>query len=335
MTPSYKITANSEDVTDAIRKRFVSMSFTDEAGYKNDKFQLVLEDHRPFIKIPDKGDRLVVWVGYSSALNSEKRGGMYKMGEFILDERSFSKFPSKIELTAHADSTLGSFKESRDQSYHNVTIGNIVREIAARNEFVPKVSDKLNSIYIEHIDQQSQADMAFLLALAKRHNAVMKVVSGNLLFVERKRVNSLSGIKLPVRKVNCASSDLKNLRWLDQSRSRYREVIASYYDTDKAEEIEVSESDEESEGEQTFKIKRLYNTESEARDSARAKLEALNSQGDTLSLKIVGDATLRSEGTLELVDIRPQVPKVWEILKVIHRLDKSGFVTDMECEVKK
>ncbi|MDF1583908.1 MAG: hypothetical protein P1P78_11420 [Methyloprofundus sp.] len=63
MTPAYKILANQNDITAAIRDRLISLNITDEAGMQSDSITIVLDDRDNIIELPNKGAQLDVFIG--------------------------------------------------------------------------------------------------------------------------------------------------------------------------------------------------------------------------------------------------------------------------------
>ena len=66
IAPAFRILANSEDITAAIRDRFKSMRLTDETGTTSDTVEITLADHDPAnpIAVPPTGAELEVFIGY-------------------------------------------------------------------------------------------------------------------------------------------------------------------------------------------------------------------------------------------------------------------------------
>ena len=66
IAPRFRVTANNEDITEALRERFVSLRLTDKAGLDSDELTITLADHDPQapIALPPAGAELTVWLGY-------------------------------------------------------------------------------------------------------------------------------------------------------------------------------------------------------------------------------------------------------------------------------
>ncbi|MDM3598807.1 contractile injection system protein, VgrG/Pvc8 family, partial [Proteus mirabilis] len=70
-----------------------------------------------------------------------------------------------------------------EMSYHQKTLGDIVRTIAGRNYVTAVVDPGLDTVNIEHIDQTNESDGSFLTRLVQLNGATACVKNWSLLFM--------------------------------------------------------------------------------------------------------------------------------------------------------
>ncbi|WP_411024433.1 contractile injection system protein, VgrG/Pvc8 family, partial [Salmonella sp. s56041] len=81
----------------------------------------------------------------------------------------------------------------REKSWHKTTVGEVVKEIAARHKLKMALGEDLSDKPVEHIDQTNESDGSFLMRLARQYGAIASVKNGNLLFIRQGQGKSASG----------------------------------------------------------------------------------------------------------------------------------------------
>jgi len=86
LRPVYRLLANQTDITNTIRRRLISLRYTDEAGLDSDVLEIVLADNEPDhpIEIPPTGAELELFLGYDDmaeriGLVCRRRGGVIRL----------------------------------------------------------------------------------------------------------------------------------------------------------------------------------------------------------------------------------------------------------------
>ena len=99
MQPIFRIYANSQEITAAIRDRLIELVVTDEAGIQSDELKLTLDDRRredgSIAELPRIGTVLTVSIGYA-----ETR--LVSLGRFIVDELEIRSPPATLTVSAKA-----------------------------------------------------------------------------------------------------------------------------------------------------------------------------------------------------------------------------------------
>ncbi len=320
MTPYFALTANSQDVTELIRERLISLRVTDESGMTSDTITLSLDDRDHKHAWPEHGAQLECFLGY-------RETSLTRVGTYVVDELSHGGPPATLGLHGKALDMRAEFKAHKTRSWDNVTVDTIVQTIAAEHHLTPKVSLALASILLLHIDQTDESDLHFLTRIANDFGGVVKPVNGFLLFVNKGESKSVSGQQIPP--VTIFTQDILTYRMTLADRGKYASVRTFYQNTDAAELVEVLVG----EGKPTYTLRHPHTSAEEAAQKGRAKLTALQRGTATLSLSVIGNLDLRAEGRLNIAGIRQPVDGEWGMTRVEHSLSASGLVTTVDAEI--
>lgn len=327
--PNFRIVANSQDVTDRIRRQLKNISVTDESGITADTLEIELADSEPErpIPIPETGAELEVFLGYGESLR--------RMGLFVVDEIEVSGPPSKMILRAraapHDESKTGmiGLQTQRTRSFKaGITIGALVERIAGEHRMRPAVAPALASIALPHTDQVSESDLNLLHRIAKRYDAVAKPAGGAIVFAARGESVSASGGPMP--RVSLALKDVSSWRVTLASRETAGTVVAYYRDTRKAERREVKVG----EGEPVKRLRMAYPSKQSAESAAKSELRKAARAARTLELSLPGDPRIVAESLLSLSGFREGVSGDWVVTRAVHYFGPdAGFSTRVDAEL--
>lgn len=322
MTPAFRILADSQDITDRIRDRLLSLRVTDEAGIKSDTVEIKLDDRDALIAWPEHGAELEVSLGY-------KETGLTRIGIYVVDEVEHGGPPNALTIRAKASDMRQSLKAPRTRAWDNVTLADMLTTIAGEHGLVPKIGESLAAVSYAHIDQTEESDLHLLTRLARENSAVTKPVAGNLIFAVRGEAKSISGLDLPT--VQILGPQIQRHQMTQADRGKYAAVLTHWHDPIKAERVPVKVG----QGEPVYTLRHTYPDSDQATRAAQAKLGALQRGTGTLSLTLIGNSDLMAEAKLELKGIRDRVDGEWLIQRVEHQFDNQGFVTRIEAETPK
>ena len=329
MQPWFQIGVNGVDVTGSFSKRAVTITLTDQAGVENDKLTFTVDDRPPHLIVPARGSKVSLSIGYAFQPNAEHKynGVRQFVGIFEIDEVRFSKPPSTLQISAHANNTGNTFKSQKDRSWDDKTIKEIAEKIAGEHGLQPVIEGNLGAVKLEHVDQPQQSDMDFLTRLARRHGGIMKVAEGKLVIAKEGMSASIGGQPMVTQIVS--ETEVSNYDALLQARSDYDGSTARWHDWELAKETE------ETEGELS-KTKRSFakvRTKDEAKAHSKADKEKLDKETETLTFTAVGNPRLMAETLISLVGFRPGMRTGWRIKTATHKLDNSGYTTTCQCEL--
>jgi phage protein D len=325
--PFYLLSANSQDITDIIRERFVSLTMTDETGNTSDMLEIVLADHIPEqpIQKPPRGALLQLSLGYDGVGNG--------MGSFIVDEIDLVGPPERMVIRARAaayDQNNGGAFHLQTQKIRSwaagTTIGAMVRKIATEHGMTGLVAASLSSITLPHVDQQDESDLNLLLRIAKKYDAVVKPAGAKLVMAKRGDFKSVSGQSLPA--VTIQKMDCTEWHYTEQARESAGSVVAYYHATKQAKRHIVTVGS----GEPVRRIKQYFPTQAEAVAAAKAELAKRTRAMLKMSITLPGRADLAAEAEVTLQGFRAGIPSTWIATRVEHSIDGRGYVCAVDLE---
>lgn len=230
MTPEFRILADSQDITDRIKDRLLSLRVTDEAGIKSDTVEIKLDDRDALVVWPEHGAELEVSLGY-------QQSGLTRLGLYIVDEVEHSGPPNALTIRAKASDMRQSFKAPRTRVWDNVTLADMVTIIAGEHGLAPKISESLAAVNYTHLDQTEESDLHLLTRLARENSAVTKPVAGNLIFATRGESKSISGKDLPTTQI--VASQVQRHQMTQADRGKYAAVLTHWHDLMNADRMPV------------------------------------------------------------------------------------------------
>lgn len=319
--PYYRLVVNGTNITPTVNGRLIDMTLEETPGDEADTLMITISDHDSRVEIPPKGAEIEMAMGWKGQPLIEK-------GLFIVDEAHFTGPPDQISITARSADMRNNLPARQTRSWHQVTLGDIVSEIAASNSLEPVVAERLGSVAIEHLDQTDESDLNLLSRLAERHDAVSAVKAGRLLFTPRGEAQTASGNSLPEIAVTPAAGDQYNYREVD--REKYTGVIAFWDNLEKGRQVQAMAGTDE-------RVKRLrstYPSEQEAVAAATAELHRLARGEAEFSITLaVGRPDVGPEWRMSVNGLKPQIDgRQWVITRASHSLSDSGLITSLNAE---
>jgi phage protein D len=320
MHPVFRVLADRIDVTAAIAGRLIALAVSDAAGMDGDTAEIVVDDRDARLALPRTGAELAIDMGY-------RETGLARMGVFVVDEMVLGGPPAQIAIRARAADLRQGLKRPRTRSWDATSIGAIVAAIAAEHGYAAGCAAALAAEAVAHLDQADESDLHFLTRLARERGAVAKPAGKTLLFVPAGEAQSLTGQALPAVVIG-RLDDRSTYEATIAERGKYPAVTARYWDPEAAQEVPITVGD----GEPVYTIGRRYPDRDAADSAARAKLAAFARGVATLRLTCPGDTRLAAEGRIAVGGIRSGVDGDWTVTRVAHRIDRGGYVCDIEAE---
>jgi phage protein D len=322
MKPAFRIWADKRDMTAKISDRLLSLDVTDEAGFQSDTVEIEIDNRDGKVAVPRKGAELEVALGYEET-------GVVSMGLYTVDEIKLRGWPKKMIIVGRAANMRNSLKTLKTRSWDNVTIGDMMKVIAAEHGLDPKLSAELANTQIAHIDQTQESDLNFVTRLARQYDAVAKPAGGNFVFVPRGEAKTATGRALPL--VSLSAEDITRYDAELPDRNKYASVVAFWRDQAAAEDVKVTVGT----GEPAYTIRHPYPDAAQALSAAKAKMEALQRGAATLSLAGAGKPTAVAEAKLWVHGVDTGVDGRWVITKAKHSYTNSGYSMTLDAETPK
>lgn len=307
----YMVLANGIDITAKIRDRLIRLVLSDAAGIESDTVTIELDNRDNAIALPPRGAMLRIWMGYVGEL-------VFK-GAFEVDELEEPLDDEALVIHGKAARMSTAFKAPRDRTYDDITLGELVEQIATAHGYEPAVSEALATIVFDHIDQRGESDMNLLTRLARDHGAVAKPVAEKLVVVAKAASESVSGAELPTITIDDPENSAGRVTLTGESE--YRSVVAHWFEEDAQQRHDVTAG----EGEPVYTMRQSYQNADEAQAAADAKLGELQRGTAALSLTRPLTPNIMPEGILSLANHKPSANRRWLVENVEHVIN-SGEV---------
>lgn len=321
--PRWKVTLDGTDLTGRLQPRLISLAVTSDRQDTADQLDITLSDHDGQLALPPRNAVLRVWLGWDD-------GDLVDMGSFTIDELEHSGAPDVVTLRGRSADLRSDLRQQREQSYHDTTLGAIVDQLAGRHRLTPRCHASLAGQAVDHIDQTSESDIAFLTRLGKRYDAVATIKVGMLFLAPIGHGTTATGKPLPKVTLTRASGDQHRYHAAD--RQAYSGIRARYDDarTGKTESVLVGTDN----GKGVKTLRTTYASKSNAMRGARSEYQRL--QRGTVSFDYTlarGRADLYPEIHVATRGFKPEIDATdWTIVRAEHSLGDQGFTTRLSLE---
>lgn len=317
MKPQFEVSVGGKNIAGPLIDRNLEITVTDQEGMQSDSCSIILDDRDGKLIEPEKNDKLKVRMGYV--------GSLHDMGLFQVDQTELSGAPMQLSIEARAADLVESFKQQRRRAYNEKTLGDIVGDIAQRNGLQAKVIGSIGKIKTT-ITQDGVSDMHMLTQLGVRYDAIATPKNGKLIFAKKGEAD-----------LGTLALVHPNAGILAYSRTRagrpsHKKAEATYWDKDEVallkEEFKSSSLGKAVYGEASYQAA----GKNDAKEISKARADALNRSQETLSLTLVGNPLVMAEMKVKLTGLRAGVDGLWRVKSAVHRIDSSGYTTELEAE---
>lgn len=319
MTPWVAISVDGA-AAPAVMDRLLSLRATDEAGLEADLLEITL-DARDGIEPPRRG------VEITLALGVRETGLLTEIGVYRVTATSGAGPARTLTIVARAAALDGPIRDPRTRDWRNLSLGGIVREIAARHGLEVRVAPVFDAPPIPHVEQAEESDLNLMTRLARDAGALVTVKGRTLILLEEGAGRTADGEALP--EVRVTAADAADWSWTIEDRETYGQVRAFWRDLGAAQKraVVVGEDDP------VFELRRVYATEDDARRAARAQLRRFRRASATARVRLSGlAAQAGADAPLTLEGFDAGADGTWRIARVEHRLGPEGLSTMLEAE---
>lgn len=228
--PNPKNEGEAKDISTLISDRLINLTLTDSRGFEADQLDITLDDSDGSLALPSRGAILSLAFGWADE-------PLIFKGEYSVDEVEHSGSPDTLTIRARSADLRGTLQNRHERSFHQKTIGDIVKQIAEENQLTPEVSKAFANLKIDHLDQTNESSINLLTRLAEQHDAIATVKNGRLLFIEAGKSKTASGKILPTLFITRQSGD--SHRFSIAEGDNYTAVKAYWHNIDTGKRGEV------------------------------------------------------------------------------------------------
>ena len=313
LTPTFKIIAQTQDITLTIAKYLLSIRVSDSIGIESDVVEIMLDNDKHHIQRPEVGARLTVFLGY-------KETTLTKMCVYTVDELELAGPPNTLTIRAKAADMNASLKAPKTRTWQGVTLQTMIETIAAEHHLHPKISLDLNAVDYKTVHQTREGDLNLLTRLGRQVDAITKISGEHLLMIKQGQAKTVSGKTL--RPIHITPKQVTSWRVSITNRNTYPCVQATYWDIQKALEKRVQAGH----GSPVFTLRQNFENESEAYHAAESQLAAFAQSQHHLTLNTIGDPKAMAQTPLHLSGFTNGINGGWIIQTAEHRINHSGYV---------
>jgi uncharacterized protein len=329
LAPIYTLTVDGADITATVAPRLLSLRITDRRGMEADTLDLDLCDHDGLLRLPRKGARVLLALGFARAEAAAADGAataLWTAGEYLVDEIEHTGTPDVLTIRARAADLEGPLTAKRAGSWHDTTLGAVLGDIAARNGLTLAAAQDLTNRPIGHLDQSDESDVHLLTRLSEEHDAVATVKRARLLFTPRGRAASISGAALPPLAITRRAGE--NHRYAETTRDAFSGVVAEWQDIAAGERRQAI-AGAAGEGDNPKRLRGTYATETDALQAASAEWARIQRGTAEFELDLaVARLDIGPESPLTVSGYKARIDAAaWIITEATHSLSPTGGLT--------
>ncbi|GHT92797.1 phage late control protein [Betaproteobacteria bacterium] len=321
MKPTFQLLADSQDITDLLRDRLISLRITDKPGIESDECEITVDDRDGAVAFPRKGATLEISLGYEGQK-------LIFVGKYKVDEITVSGPPQQMVIRGKPADFAATLKSQRRHGWEDVTLADIVGDVARRNNLQPACEVEAQ---VPRADQINESDINFVTRIAGYHGATATIKNGKLIVATRGEGKTGSGRELP--RLTLHRDDLASWTLTFPDRPMYSEAKAGYHDSTTGKlEVLAIENPGEPAGEEApaHTDRHTYPNKPAAEAAAKRRVESLNRASASGSVELMrGRADVSAEQMLELVGIKDKVDGNYPIESVEQQFSKSAWVTSI------
>lgn len=325
---AWKVVLDGEDITARFSPRLLSLRLSEKRGEEADELEIELHDAAGDLVLPPEGAKLSVSLGW--ARGSGVDTGLVAKGSFSVDEITWSGPPDKVSIRGRSADLKDTFRTRKSRSWKNTTLGGIVTKIAGEHGLTARCHADLAGKAVTLAEQANKSDMTFLRDLGRRYDAAASAKAGCLIFAPINATTTATGQALPSLSITRGSGDSVTYRRAARERAQDG-AEADWHDQSAAQRKKASHG-----GSKKRKLKRVYASEADAKEAAKAETNRLKRAEATLSLTLAhGNAAIAPGVKVTASGFKSEIDgKSWRVASVNHEMNASGgFTTSLELDV--
>lgn len=325
MKPTYQLTINGEDRTQALAHRVSALSLVDAGGEKSDTLQLDLVDDGTF-SLPEVGAEISAMIGFEGH-------PLLDMGIFVLDKLTVKGPPSLLSIAAAGvpfsrSHTFKKMTARKSRSWDAGPLARVLLSVGKEYGLKPVAAPGILSQKMPHLDQTAESDISFLRRICEPYNLLLKPTHGRLNVFVRGSSQSARGEQLPP--VALSRNAVSSYNFVRQERVRHSGVRAHYHNAAAGTDQFVVAGDVAD----LYEIREPFADQAAAQAGAEAKLETILRKGLEARVDLPGRTDIFVGTPVNLSDIRRGLNGAWRVVKVNHRIDQNGWLMGIDLDTK-
>lgn len=324
MTPYYEVSVDGTNINNRIGKRIVSVSMTDKRGFESDSCEIVVDDTKSDerVKFPRTKAKISITLGYRETV-------AVITGEYVVDGYSFDGPSYKLTIRGKSanQSKASNLKLRKTRSWHDTTLGEVIRQIATETGLQATVSPALANRTQASLQQSNESSQHFLTRLAQKNSAFFKVSHDRLIFMEQGKAETVSGKNMPAITIKAADGDV--IEFDHPEAPQYDGVQAEWRDhaSGTTQSVQTGAGNRKT-------LRKLHKSKEEATAAANSEQAAMDQQAETLTMHLaLARAGIQAESRLNPNGYHPEIDgDKWVCTGVTTSYNEGGLIQTVEAE---
>ena len=311
--PFIRASVNGSPVADTFYSALVSARIHDAPGQEADTVELTFDDKDNMVAMPSKGAAIAVTFGNG--------GSGQKMGRFIVESTKIEGGDQGefIVISGRSADMRSDVKEPLSEHFDDMTIGDIVRQLAGRHGYASKVDGSFDNMKLPYTARYEQGTNDFLTRIADRIGGLFAIKDNKFLMLPHGQLPAVT-----IDRYECES-------WSFQVEPRplYGKVEAGWFDRAKG-KVEFEKHDTGLKG-ASRRIRRILPSQAEAKAAAKSEGDRLGRATGSGSITLAGRPDIMADAPIVTTRFRPEVNGLWRCGGVDHVYEDT-YMTTVEVE---
>ncbi len=333
-----EISFDGVNITDSVKKYFLSMTYTDNEEDEADDLQLTLQDREGIWTTQWLNDAIqasVKGLHVNASIirenwNSDGLDKLLDCGQFELDTVDASGPPSVITIKSTALPFASQIRQTKkSRAWESFTLSGIAKEMAAKNGMAC-IFDSTDNPYYKRKQQTSMSDIAFLSRVAHDAGLSLKITNNTIVLFDQRTYEAMSPV-LTIPRGKKGGYTKYKLSTGEADR-KYASCRVSYVDPGTSKVIQatayVEDYDKEAENNQQLEITAKVTSIAEAKTLAEKHLRLRNKYEKSATFTFPGNPALMAGRTVMVEDWGAWSGK-YIIKQAKHTVGSSGYTTQI------
>ena len=312
--PFIRATVNGNPVADLLYSALVSARIHDAPGQDGDTAELTFDDKDNLVALPSKGAALGLVFGNGSL-------GGQKMGRFVVEGTTIEGGADGefIIVSGRSADMRSDVKEPASEHFDEMTIGDIVRQLAGRHGYGAVVDPAIAAMKLPYVARYGQGTTDFLTRIADRVGGLFAVKDGKFLLLPHGLLPAVT-----IDRYECES-------WSFQVEPRplYGKVEAGWFDRAKG-QVQFENHDTGLAG-AARRMRRTFATQAEAKAAAKSEGDRLGRATGSGSITLYGRPDIMADAPIVTTRFRREANGLWRCAGVDHTFEDT-YMTTIELE---